>query len=334
MNRKNTMFVMALTLVSHFAWAEVSTVVSGYQYGLTYLPLMVMKEQGLVEKHALARSQIKLATEWKVLSGPAPINDGLLAGSLHFGAVGTSSLVTLWAKTKDKLGIKAVGSLSSVPMYLNTNDPAIKTLDDFGAKDKIAVPSIKVSVQAVTLQMAAAQKWGMAAYNRLDHLTVGMAHPEAYVALLSQKPAVSAHFASVPFQSQELSEGKGRIHTVLSSYQVLGGPSSFTLVVASTPFRIQNPKVYEAYVAAFEEATEFIQKNRKEAAELYLKVTGSKESPASLEALLGDPDHLFDLTPRQIQKYADFMYQVGTIKVKATSWQDLVHPNLLSRQGS
>jgi NitT/TauT family transport system substrate-binding protein len=334
MNCKKILVALLFLWGSQGLRAEVSTVVSGYQYGLTYLPLMVMKEQGLVEKQALSKFQIKLSTEWRVLSGPAPINDGLLAGSLHFGAVGTSSLVTLWAKTHDKLGIKAVGSLSSVPMFLNTNNPNIKTLEDFTAKDKIALPSIKVSVQAVTLQMAAAQKWGVGAYSRLDQYTVGMAHPEAYVALLSQKPAISAHFASVPFQSQELSEGKGRVHRVLSSYEILGGPASFTLVVASTPFRTNNPKVYESYVAAFEEATAFIQKNKKAAAELYLKVTGSKENPASIEALLNDSDHIFDLTPRQIKKYADFMYEVGTVKVKATSWQDLVHPNLLTLQGS
>jgi len=316
------------------AIAEVSTIVSGYQYGMTYLPLMVMKEKGLVEKHAQNKFQMTVKTEWKVFSGPAPINDGLLARSLHFGAVGTSSLVTLWAKTREKLGIKAVGSLACVPMFLNTNKPHIRSLDDFTPHDKIALPSIKVSVQAVTLQMAAAQKWGAASYSRLDPLTVGMAHPEAYVALMSQKAAISAHFGSVPFQTQELAEGSGKIHTVLSSYQILGGPASFTLVVASTPFRTENPKVYEAYVAAFEEATQFIRSDTKAAAALYLKVTGSKESPESIESLLKDPDYIFDLTPRQIKKYADFMFEVGTVKAKANQWQDLVHPNLLSLQGS
>ncbi len=321
-------------LCSSFLYAEKSTVTTGYQYGLTYLPLMIMKEQQLVEKQAMARFQMKLATEWRVLSGPAPINDGLLAGSLDFGAVGTSSLVTLWSKTSDKLGIRAVGSLACIPMYLNTNKPKIRSLEDFSPTDKIAVPSVKVSVQAVTLQMAAAQKWGKDNYNRLDPLTVAMAHPEAYIGLMNAKPSISAHFASVPFQSQELNDGKGKITTVLNSYQILGGPASFTLVVASTPFRTSNPKVYEAYVAAFEEATQFIQTQKLSAAEIYLRVTGSKESLASIEALLNDPDNIFDLTPRQIQKYADFMYEVGTIKTKASSWKDMVHPNLFSRQGT
>ena len=316
------------------ARAEVATVVTAYQYGLTYLPLMVMQDQQLVERKAEELAGLKLKTEWRVFSGPAAINDGILAGSLHFGGVGTSSLVTLWAKTRQKLAIRAVGSLSCMPVQLLTNQARIKSLADFTASDKIALPSVKVGVQAVTLQMAAAQAFGPGQFDRLDALTVGMGHPDAMIAMLAGKAGISGHFASAPYISQELAEGKGRIHSVLKSYEVLGGPASFTLVVASSRWRDENPKVYAAYVAAFEAATALINSRRDEAARIYLKVSGSKESLESIRALLANPDHVFDLTPRAIHKYADFMYQVGTIKEKATTWQDLVHPNLLSRPGS
>lgn len=332
-----TILSLVILLISSFAHsvrAEVSPLVTGYQYGLTYLPLMIMQEQNLIEKEALKQNLGDVKTEWKVFSGPAPINDGVLTGNLHFGAVGTSSLVTLWAKTKGKLNVKAVGSLSCMPMYLNTNRPNIKGLEDFSSLDKIALPSVKVGVQAVTLQMAAAQKFGTSQANKMDALTVGMAHPEAYIALLAQPPGIAAHFASVPFQSQELEDGKGRIHTVLKSYDVLGGPASFTLVVASERFRIQNPKSYAAYVAAFEEATQFIKSHPEEAARIYLKITGSKENLTTLVSLIKNPEHIFDLTPRQIAKYANFMNDVGTIKERPSSWQDMVHPNLLQKAGS
>ena len=85
--------------------AEVHTVTTGYQYGLTYLPLMVMHEQHLVEKNAAALKLGPLETDWKIFSGPAPINDGLLSGSLSFGAVGTPSLVMLWDKTRKNFWI-------------------------------------------------------------------------------------------------------------------------------------------------------------------------------------------------------------------------------------
>ena len=44
----------------------------------------------------------------------------------------------------------------SLTAKLNTANPDIKSIKDFTERDRIAVPSIKVSVQAVLLQMAAA----------------------------------------------------------------------------------------------------------------------------------------------------------------------------------
>jgi NitT/TauT family transport system substrate-binding protein len=315
------------------ARAEVKTLVTGYQYGLTYLPLMIMQHRSLVEKNATALGLINLKTDWKVLSGPAPINDGLLTRALHVGAVGTPSLVTLWAKTKDRDPVRAVGSLSCMPMYLNTTNPKIKTVKDFDSQDRIAVPSVKVGVQAVTLQMAAAQALGDEKFAALDPLTVAMAHPEAYVALMSGK-SITAHFGAAPFQTQELEQGLGKVHTVLKSYDVLGGKSTFTLAVATDSFRKENPLAYKAYVAAFAEATALINADKRTAAEIFLKVSGSKESPESILRILNDSDNEFDLTPRNITKYAAFMHQVGTIKAKPASWRELAHPNLHDRPGT
>src|SRR5205085_1694119 len=81
-------------------------------------------------------------------------------------------------------------------------------------KDKIALPAVKVSIQAVTLQMAAEKVFGEGQQNRLDSLTVSMSHPDAQVALLSGASEVTAHFSSPPFQYQQLK--KPGIHTVLN----------------------------------------------------------------------------------------------------------------------
>src|SRR4051812_7154436 len=113
--------ILVALLVAAPARAEIQDVATGYQYGLTYLPLMIMQDQQLVEKHAKAAGLPGLKAQWRVLSGPAPINDGLLSGALQFGAVGVSSVVTLWAKTRQSLAVKVVGGLSTMPTYLNTN---------------------------------------------------------------------------------------------------------------------------------------------------------------------------------------------------------------------
>ncbi|MBM4253147.1 MAG: ABC transporter substrate-binding protein [Deltaproteobacteria bacterium] len=313
--------------------AEVTKIATGYQYGLTYLPLMVMQEQKLVEAKAKAAG-INLTTEWRVLSGPAAINDGLLAGSLQFGAVGTSSLVTLWAKTRKNLGIRAVGALSSMPIYLNTNNPRVNSIRDFTAKDRIALPSVKVGVQAVVLQMAAAQTFGDKEFAKLDPMTVGLGHPEALVAILSGRSEITAHFTSAPFAQIELDKGQGKIRTVLKSNDVLGGPLTFTAVVASTKFYSANPTVYGIYASAFSEASQWINTNKDAAAALYVKVTGSKDPLPFITKLLSDPDNAYDLTPRKFAAFADFMFKVGTIKEKAESWKDLSHPNLHNLAGS
>jgi NitT/TauT family transport system substrate-binding protein len=331
---RSLFLILLLSLgFSHPGLAEVAKIATGYQYGLTYLPLMVMQEQKLVEAKAKAAG-INLATEWRVLSGPAAINDAILSGSLQFGAVGTSSLVTLWAKTRKNLGVRAVGALSSMPIYLNTNNPSVKSIRDFTSKDRIALPSVKVGVQAVVLQMAAAQSFGDKDFAKLDPMTVGLGHPEALIAILSGRSEITAHFTSAPFAQIELEKGQGKIHTVLKSNDVLGGPLTFTAVVASTKFYSANPKVYGLFVEAFSEASSWINNNKDSAAALYLKVTGSKEPLPFITKLLQDPDNAFDLTPRKLAAFAEFMYRVGTIKEKAESWKDLAHPNLHNLSGS
>ena len=329
-------FLLAI-LISTFAQnarAEIATIVTGYQYGLTYLPLMVMQDQKLVEEEAKSAGLAPLNTQWRVLSGPAAINDGILSGALHFGAVGTSSLVTLWAKTRNNLGVRAVGALSSIPTYLNTNNPNIKTVRDFTRKDRIALPSVKVGVQAVVLQMAAAQAFGKAEFNRLDAFTVGLGHPESYIALMSGRSEITTHFSSAPFSKLELEKGNGKIHTVLKSSDVLGGKATFTAVVATTKFYEANPKLYAAYVAAFQKATNWIRSNKGAAAALYIKVAGTKDPLPMITALLNDPENDFDLTPQKFGVFTDFMYSVGTIKEKADSWKALTHPNLHNLAGS
>lgn len=45
--------------------------------------------------------------------------------------------------------------MNSMPLLLNTSKPSIQTIRDFGPDDKIALPAVNVSIQAMLLQMAA-----------------------------------------------------------------------------------------------------------------------------------------------------------------------------------
>src|SRR4029078_2760230 len=115
---------------------------------------------------------------------------------------GVGPLVTLWAKTSGNLDVKAVSAINSMPLYLTTRNPDVKSLKDFTAKDKIALPAAKVSIQAGTLQMAAEKAFDEGQQDKLGALTVSMARPDAQAALLSGQSEIDAHFSSPPFQYQ------------------------------------------------------------------------------------------------------------------------------------
>src|SRR6202008_2757541 len=127
-------------------------------------------------------------------------------------------------------------------------------------------------------QLAAEQAFGEGQHAKLDSLTVSMSHPDAQTALLSGQSEITAHFGSPPFQYQQLK--RPGIHTVLNSDDVLGGSTTFNLVWTTAKFRNDNPKLYDAFVRALEEAIASINKDRKGAAEAYLRISRDRDSVA------------------------------------------------------
>jgi NitT/TauT family transport system substrate-binding protein len=323
--------LLAAVLFSPLLRAELSEIKVAQQYGISYLPLMLMEEQKLIEKHAKAAG-VDVKVGWARFAGGNVMNDALLSNSLQFASGGVGPLVTLWSRTKGNLDVKAVSAINSMPLYLNTRNPNVKTIKDFTEKDRIALPAVKVSIQAVTLQMAAEKAFGEGQQGKLDALTVSLAHPDAQVALLSGASEITAHFGSPPFQYQQLE--KPGIHTVLSSYDVLGGPATFNVVWTTSKFRNENPKLYDAFVKALDEATAQINRDKKAAAEAYLRISKDKDTVADILAMLNDPAIVFTTTPQNVMKYVDFMAKVGAIKVKPESWKDLFFPNIHGAAGS
>jgi len=124
-----TIAAAALVLASTAARAEVSEITIAQQFGVSFLPLMIMERGGLIEKHAKAAG-IEVKTNWQKVAGPSVINDGLLSGNVHFGAVGAPSLVTLWSRTKSNVGVKGVAAMTSYPLYFVTRNPELKSLRD------------------------------------------------------------------------------------------------------------------------------------------------------------------------------------------------------------
>jgi NitT/TauT family transport system substrate-binding protein len=331
-NTVKGILVFSLALSFGSAYAETSEVRLGYQNGLTYAPFLIMEKNHSIEKHAAKLGIKDLKVTFNRMSGPGPINDALISGAVDAGAIGNPSLSLLNSKTNGK--IKAIASLSYMPMLLNTTNPAIKSIADFSEKDKIALPTVKQSVQAVTLQMAVAQKFGQANYAKLDPYTISMSHPEGTIQMLGGKSEIDGHFTALPFQNQEIRDSKGKIHTVLNSYEVLGGKATFVLVAGTTKFATENPKVYQAFTEAIEETLRWINENKIEAAKQYIELSKSKESLQEVLDQMMNPAVEFNSTPRGIMKYNEFMAKVGTIKAPAKSWKELCFPNLHNKPGN
>ena len=329
--RACTLLIVSLGVAASSAFAEMSEIKVAQQYGISYLPLMIMEEQKLIEKQAKALG-VDVSVGWAKFAGGNVMNDALLSNSLQFASGGVAPMITLWSRTRGNLDVKAVAAINSMPIYLNSRNPAVKSIKDFTEKDKIALPAVKVSVQALTLQMAADKAFGEGQYGRLDPLTVSMAHPDAQIALLSGQSEINAHFSSPPFQYQQLRNPA--IHTVVNSYDVLGGRSTFNLVWTTSKFRAENPRLYEAFVKALDEATAFINKDKKSAAEAYLRMSKDKDSVQEILGMLNDPLIVFTTTPENVMKYVDFMAKTGAIKAKPESWKDLFFPNVYDLSGS
>jgi NitT/TauT family transport system substrate-binding protein len=321
----------AVSLLASVASAEMSEIKVARQYGISYLPLMVMEEQKLIEKQAKAAG-VEVTVDWAKFAGGNVMNDAILSGSLQFASGGVAPLVTLWARTKGNFDVRAVAAINSMPLYLNTRNPNVKTLADFTDKDRIALPAVKVSIQAVTLRMAAEKAFGEGQQEKLDHLTVSMSHPDGQQALLSGASEIDAHFSSPPFQYQQLRHPG--IHTVVNSYDVLGGPTTFNLVWTTSKFRSENPKLYDAFVKGLDEAVAFINRDKRAAAEAYLRISKDKDSLDDILAMLNDPQIVYTTTPQNVMKYVNFMLKTGAIKVRPESWKDLFFPNAQSLPGS
>ncbi len=320
-----------VSLASSVALAEVSEIRAAQQYGLSYLALMMMEDGKLVEKEAERAGIGPVKVSWAKLGNPNAMNDALLSGGLDFASGGVPNLVTLWAKTrKTPNEVRGVAALNDMPVELVTSNPAVKTIRDFTEKDKIAVTAIKISTQALLLQMAAATEWGQPNFGKLDTLTVSMPHPEAMNALYAG--AITAHFSSPPFQYQEVK--RPGIRRILSNYDILGGKATFNVVWTTRAFHDANPKLFAAFLSALESATESIRRDKRAAAEAYIRMTGTKETVDELVAMLADPNVEMTTTPHRIMRTAEFMHAIGTIKAKPADWRDLWFPEIHGRDGS
>jgi len=332
---RTTLCAIAIScaLAAASAAAQTPEIRLARQFSMGYLQFNVMEHQQLIEKHARALGLPEVKVSWVTFNGPAAVNEALLSGSVDIAAGGMPGLLVLWARTKGTpLEVRGISAMSSQPFLLNTRNPGINTVADFTAADRIAVPAIKVSIQAIALQMAAAKAFGPANFSKLDPLTVSMAPPDATIALLSGAGEIDAVFSVPPFQQQQLE--KPGIRTVLNSYDVMDGSHSFTVAWTSARFREQNPVLYKAMMAAMTEATDIVNRDRRAAAALWIADSHSRLPLDFVDRVVSGPQVRWTMVPENTMKFARFMQTTGMLKTMPGSWQDYFFPEVHALGGS
>jgi NitT/TauT family transport system substrate-binding protein len=302
------------------------------QRGLLYLPIDMMVSGGILQKEATKLGLGKVDATVVTLSGPGPVTDALLSGAADYGTAALPSLLTLWDKTHGTANeVKAVGTVSNGAMVLYTINPNIKSIADFTDKDRIAVPSVRISFNAMMLEMAAEKQWGDP--HKLDHLTVGLGHPDAVAALAAGygQATITAHIAVQPFTERGLKLPGA--HVIADSREVFGGPLTQITLLSTKQTKDKNPLLFKAVANALEESIKVANADKRAAAELWKNANKATESVDELVHLLSDPGFEFTTQPHRIAYFAAFLNRIGNMKSKVGDWKELFWETAHNQKG-
>jgi len=192
-------------------------------------------------------------------------------------------------------------------------------------------PPVRLSFNAMMLQMAAEQLWGDP--HRLDHLTVALGHPDAVTALSAGygKATITAHIGVQPFTERGLKLPGA--HVITDSRKVFGGPLTQITLLATKHTKEKNPTLFQAVANALEEAIRVANADKRQAAALWKEVQKTPESIDDLVAQLNDPGFEFTSRPQRIAHVTAVLDRVGTLKAKVGDWKELFWETAHHQQG-
>jgi NitT/TauT family transport system substrate-binding protein len=322
---------LALFALGSRAEAETDEIRIAAQYGLQYMPLLIMQHDELIEKHVEAAGLPRPTVTWRTFSGGDVLAQALLAGQIDIINGSLAAFLTLWAKTEGDQKVMGIAPFNSLPVVLVTHDPNIQSIKDYKDTDKIALPAVRLSGNAILLEMEAEKVLGK--WDALDNLTISRSQPDALAAFMDDTSGISSHFGNSPYTELELK--KPGAHVILTERDVLGDTFSGGLCQTTLGFQKANPKTTQAYFDALVEAMDVIKTDKVRAAKIYLELAhDNKDTVDDIVALLSEKNMIYDVTPLNIVKFADFMNHIGQISVKPDSWRDFFLPYVQNLQGS
>ena len=288
-----------------------------YQFGVGYAPLMIIKQQRLLEK-----AYPGLRVEWKQLASGTPITDGIIKGDIQIGAMGTGPMLVGWARG---VNWKVIAPLDEADLWLMAKDPSIRTVADLRGK-RIATPTA-TSIQAVALRKMAQVKLGNP--RALDSSLISMDHPDGMQALLSGQ--IDAHFTSPPYQWQELGRGA---HVVGKSYGYFGA-HSFLVTVVTQKFYDEYRAFSNRFYRLVKQSIALINKKPKVAAAILAREDQTEATATQFRRWITRKKSLtFTTRPRGLMRTAGFMNRIGLLSKVPGSWRELVYPVVYPTKGS
>lgn len=294
------------------------------QPSIIYMPTYIMEAQALIEKHAATLGVPGVSVQWTTFNGGGAATDALLAGSVDMVNTGVGNMLLLWDRTHGR--VKAFVATCAEPLVLVSRDPRIKSLADFRPTDRIAVPTIKISTQAVLLSIAAVDMFGKNDAGHFDPLTVQFGHPDAMAQLLDPGSTVRSHFSAPPFFAEELKRVPG-CHVVTDSPTILGGPMSQAILFTTQAYADANAPMLAATRAAVADATALIHADPREAVRIYRRASGDALTEDALGEVLAMPGMAdFSVNPQGTMRFATHLASVGLLKTTPASWKDYFFP--------
>ena len=288
-----------------------------YQFGIGYAPLLIIKQQRLLEK-----AYPGLKVEWKQLASGTPITDGIIKGDIQIGAMGTGPMLVGWARGTNW---KVIAPLDEADLWLMVRNPSIRTINDLRGK-RIATPTA-TSIQAVALRKMADVKLGNA--RALDSSLISMDHPDGMQALLSGQ--IDAHFTSPPYQWLELGRGARALG---KSYGYFGA-HSFLVTVVTQRFYGEFTAFSNRYYRLVKQTIDLINKRPGVAAAILAREDATETTAAQFRRWITRKKSLkFTTRPRGLMRTAGFMNKIGLLNKVPRNWRELVFPPVYPTKGS
>lgn len=327
---KPSIFTAALLSVATAFAAQAEDIRFAKQLQINNLPSMIVEHEKLFEKHAAELGEPDLTSKWLTFANGGAAVDALISGNVDFVSAGLSNFSIIWSRTKGN--VKGVLGVGGVALPLLTRNPNIKSLEDFGPNDRIAVPTVKVSNQAVMLSMALDKLYGPEGRNKLDEQTVQLSHSDAMQALLNPQHEVNTHFSTPPYSIMAMKDPS--VHKIFDTSDLFDEPLNSNVMFAMTATHDDNETAVKAIIAAMNEANAFIAEDPRAAAKIYLEVSGDKLTEDEVVALIEDPATIFSTQPTGALPVVQYMADVDLIPMRPESNEDLFFPEVLAAQSN